>query len=137
MPSLMAHQRTMGVTQTILLPAGSPVNRPSTGDGKYNGLGGVGAGGNETVLVIARQYPKEILFGANEVTDLLQARTEIARYLDLGAIIIGEQKFSVECDSKESQVLYSLAAEYCACRFSCTFNTAFTTSASSVCTRCL
>lgn len=109
---LMAHQRTMGVTQTILLPAGSSVKRPSTGDGIHNGLGGVGAGGNETALTLSRQYPKEFLFGANEVTDLPEARAEIARYLDLGAIIIGEQKFDVECDSESSQILYALAADY-------------------------
>ncbi|MBI5757267.1 MAG: amidohydrolase family protein [Planctomycetales bacterium] len=109
---LIAHQRAMGVTQTILLPAGSAVKRPSTGDGKHNGLGGVGAGGNDTALAIARQFPKEFLFGANDVTDLPEARTEISKYLDLGAIIIGEQKFAVECDSKESQMLYALAAEY-------------------------
>ncbi|MEK6262945.1 MAG: amidohydrolase, partial [Planctomycetota bacterium] len=109
---LIAHQRAMGVTQTILLPAGSPVSRASTAEGKHNGLGGVGAGGNETALTMARQYPKEFFFGANEVTDLPEARVEIARYLDLGAIIIGEQKFGVECDSAESQILYALAAEH-------------------------
>lgn len=108
---MLAHQRAMGVTMTILLPAGSPVKRPSTSDGKHNGLGGVSAGGNDTVLAIARQYPKEYRFGANEVTDLPDARAEISRYIDLGAIIIGEQKFGVECDSKESQVLYSIAGE--------------------------
>jgi predicted TIM-barrel fold metal-dependent hydrolase len=109
---LMAHQRAMGVTQTILLPAGSPISRPSTADGKHNGLGGVGAGGNDTVLAMSRQYPKEFLFGANEVTDLPEANLEIEKYVDLGAIIIGEQKFGVECDSVESQRLYALAAEY-------------------------
>lgn len=109
---LVVHQRAMGVTQTILLPAGSSVQRPSTGDGKWNGLGGVGAGGNESVLAMSRQYPKEFYYGANDVTDLPEARAEIARYLDLGAIIIGEQKFGVECDSPENQTLYKLAAEY-------------------------
>lgn len=109
---LIAHQRAMGVTQTILLPAGSPVKRPSTADGKNNGLGGVGAGGNDTVLAVARQHAKEFYFGANEVTDEPDARVEIAKYLDLGAIIIGEQKFGVECDSAESQILYKLAGEY-------------------------
>ena len=109
---LIAHQRAMGVTQTILLPSGSTVKRPSTGDGIHNGLGGVGAGGNETALTMSRQYPKEFLFGANEVTDLPEARAEIAKYLDLGGIIIGEQKFDLECDSAESQTLYALAAEY-------------------------
>ncbi len=109
---LIAHQRAMGVTQSILLPAGSTVKRPSTADGKHNGLGGVGAGGNETALTMARQLPKEFFFGANEVTDLSEARVEIAKYLDLGAIIIGEQKFGVDCGSTESQILYKLAGEY-------------------------
>lgn len=109
---LIAHQRTMGVTQTILLPAGSSVKRPSTGDGKHNTLGGVGAGGNDTALAMARQHPKEFFFGANEVTDLPEARQEIVKFLDLGGVIIGEQKFAVECDSAESQMLYALAAEY-------------------------
>ncbi len=109
---LIAHQKAMGVTRTILLPAGSPVSRTSTNGGKYNGLGGVGAGGNETVLAVARQFPKEFSFGVNEVTDLPEASAEINKYLDLGAIIIGEQKFTVECDSPESQKLYALATEH-------------------------
>jgi predicted TIM-barrel fold metal-dependent hydrolase len=109
---LVAHQRTMGVTHTILLPSGRPVSRASTADGKHNGLGGVGAGGNETVLTLARELPKEFSFAANDVTDLQSARPEIARFLDLGAILIGEQKFGVELDSPESQNLYALAAEY-------------------------
>lgn len=109
---LVAHQRAMGVTKTILLPAGSSVRRPSTKDGQYNGLGGVGAGGNETVVELAREQPGEFLFGANEVTDLPEARTEIEKYIQRGAVIIGEQKFSVQCDSRESQILYALAGEH-------------------------
>lgn len=109
---LLAHQRMMGVTHTIILPAGREVSRPSTNNGKDNGLGGVGAGGNSTALEMSQQYPKEFFFGANEVTDLPSARAEIEKYLRRGALIIGEQKFHVECDSAESQVLYALAAEY-------------------------
>jgi uncharacterized protein len=109
---LLSHQRAMGVTKTILLPAGSLVRRPSTNDGKYNGLGGAKAGGNDTVVEMARKYPQEFYFGANEVTDLPEARAEIEKYLKLGGVIIGEQKFSVECDSRESRILYDLAADY-------------------------
>lgn len=111
-PQLLAHQRAMGVTRTILLPAGSPVKRPSTGDGLYNGLGGVSAGGNESCLALAREHKKEFLFGANEVTDLPEARDEIVKYIELGAIMIGEQKFGVECDSEASQRLYAVAADF-------------------------
>jgi predicted TIM-barrel fold metal-dependent hydrolase len=108
---LLAHQRTMGITKTLLLPAGSLVDSPSTHQGKSNGLA-ARAGGNETVLAIAREHPQEFLFGANEVTDLPNARQEIEKYLKLGAVIIAEQKFGVECDSAASQVIYALAADY-------------------------
>ncbi len=109
---LLGHQQAMGVTTSILLPAGSAVQRPSTNDGKYNGLGGVGAGGNESVVDMARKHPKQFYFGANEVTDLPNSRDEIEKYLKLGAVIIGEQKFTIECDSRQSRILYDLAAEY-------------------------
>src|SRR5687768_14907550 len=52
---LLAHQRTMGITHTILLPAGSLIDSPATHQGKSNGLA-ARVGGNETVLEIARQY---------------------------------------------------------------------------------
>ncbi len=110
--TLIAHQRAMGVTKTILLPSGSSVRRPSTKDGQYNGLGGVGAGGNDSVVELAQQNQSEFLFGGNEVTDLPEARAEIEKYVKRGAVIIGEQKFSVQCDSRESQILYSLASEF-------------------------
>ena len=109
---LVAHQRAMGVTQTILLPAGTAVERRSTNFGKYNGLGGVRVEGNAAALAVARQLPGEFYFGANEVTDLPGAVEEIAKYLDLGGVIIGEQKFVLDLDSAESQRLYSLAAEH-------------------------
>ena len=108
----MAHQRAMGVTRTILLPSGSSVQRPSTGEGKQNGLGGVGAGGNASVAELAKEQPNEFSFGSNEVTDLPEARDVIEKQLKAGAIIIGEQKFAVQCDSRESQILYALAADY-------------------------
>jgi predicted TIM-barrel fold metal-dependent hydrolase len=109
---LLAHQRAMGVTQTILLPSGTSVRRPSTGDGRHNGLGGVAAGGNDSCREMAMSHPGEFYAGGNEVTDLPNARAEIEKYLKLGGVIIGEQKFSVELDSRDSQILYALAAEY-------------------------
>ena len=97
---LVAHQRRMGIAKTILLPAGS----------KY-GLA-AGAGGNETVLRIARQFPDEYLFFANELPDIPGARQEIEKYLKLGAIGIGEQKFGVDCDSKAMQGIFDLARDH-------------------------
>jgi predicted TIM-barrel fold metal-dependent hydrolase len=108
---LVAHQRAMGVTQTILLPAGTPVVRPSTHNGKSNGLA-ARCGGNDSVIAVARAYPGEFYFGANEVTDLDNARAVTKKILELGAKVIGEQKFAVECDSESSQTLYRLAQEF-------------------------
>ncbi len=96
---LLKHQQAMGVTTTILLPAGKPVNRASTHNGKSNGLAAK-TGGNETVQAMAKQHPKEFLFGANEVADLPDMQKELEKYLKADAVIIGEQKFKVACDSK-------------------------------------
>jgi len=108
---MLAHQRAMGVTTSILLPAGRPTVRPATHGGRSNGLA-ANCTGNEAVLAYAKAHPGEFLFGANEVTDLPEAAVEIERYLKLGAKIIAEQKFGVQCDSPESERLYTLAAEY-------------------------
>src|SRR6516225_3128371 len=86
---LIRHQREMGITKTVLLPAGS----------KY-GLAAE-CGGNETVVAIARRLPKEYCFFANELPDIPEARPVIERFLKAGAIGIGEQKFPVESDSPD------------------------------------
>lgn len=110
---LIAHQKMMlgAGGRTMLLPSGSPQNRASTHFGRSNGLAAK-TGGNADVMRVAKAHPDLFLFGANEVTDLPNAREEIEKYLKLGACIIAEQKFAVECDSAESQKLYELAAEY-------------------------
>jgi len=108
---LIAHQRAMGVTQTILLPAGTPVNRPSTHDGKSNGLA-ARCGGNETARTLHAALPTEFVYGANEVTDLPESRAEMEKYLKSGAVIIGEQKFGIDCDSMPIEKVAELAQEY-------------------------
>ena len=95
---LIRHQKTMGVSLTVLLPAGSTVIRSSTLEGKANGLQAE-CYGNESVVNLARGHPKEFLFFTNEVPDLPEAKAEMEKYLKLGARGIGEQKFSVDCDS--------------------------------------
>ncbi len=97
---LIAHQRTMGITQTVLLPAGS----------RY-GLA-VDAGGNDTVVAIARQYPKDYVFFANELPDIPQARGVLQKYLNMGAKGIGEQKFPVEADSAPIDLVAEIAHYY-------------------------
>lgn len=108
---MLAHQRAMGITTTILLPAGRPVNSASTHNGISNGLQAE-AGGSAECYCFAQKHPKEFLFGANNVPDLPDAIPEIEKYLKLGALIIGESKFGVECDSPEMQKIYQLAEAY-------------------------
>lgn len=108
---LLAHQRAMGITTTILLPAGRPVVSASTHDGISNGLQAK-ASGNEVCYALAKQYPDEFVFGANEVPDLPDAVQEIEKYLKLGAKAIAESKFGVECDAPEMQKIYQLAQVY-------------------------
>jgi predicted TIM-barrel fold metal-dependent hydrolase len=97
---LIAHQRTMGITNSVLLPAGSK--------------GGLeaGAGGNDTVVAISRAYPGEYKFFANELPDIQETRKVLEKFLKAGAIGIGEQKFRVECDSKSMQLVASIAAHH-------------------------
>lgn len=97
---LIAHQRGLEIARTVLLPAGS----------KY----GLEADcyGNDSVMAIARAYPKEFYFFANEVPDLPEAKKVLEKYLKAGAIGIGEQKFFVDCDSKEIVFIASVAREF-------------------------
>jgi predicted TIM-barrel fold metal-dependent hydrolase len=108
---LMAHQRAMGVSRTILLPSGRSVSNPATHDGVSNGLQAKCLG-NEACYRLARNYPKSYLFGANEVPGLPETRQEVEKYLKLGAVVLAEQKFGVECDAPEMQELYALAADH-------------------------
>jgi predicted TIM-barrel fold metal-dependent hydrolase len=108
---LLRHQRAMGITTTILLPAGRSVNTPSTHDGVSNGLQAQCLG-NEACRQFAKLHSKEFRFGSNEVPDVDGATREIERYLKRGGVVIAEQKFGVECDSREMQAIYALAAEH-------------------------
>jgi Predicted metal-dependent hydrolase of the TIM-barrel fold len=94
---LIAHQRTMGITRTVLLPAGSKFGLAAA------------AGGNEVVVALAKANPKEYVFFANELPDIPETKAVIEKYLKAGAIGIGEQKFHVECDSKAMQLIADIA----------------------------
>src|SRR5215203_1281760 len=98
--ALIAHQKKMGVTHTVLLPAG-----------RYFGLE-VGAGGNETVVQLSRKLPRRFSYFANEVPFVAEPENEIKKYLRQGAIGIGEQKFQIDCDSPDFQRIAALAAEF-------------------------
>lgn len=108
---MIAHQDAMGITTTILLPAGRPVNSPSTHQGVSNGLQAQ-VGGNAETYLFAKAHKKNYRFGACAVPDAPDAIYELEKYLKLGAIIIGELKFGVDCDSPEMHKIYQLAQEY-------------------------
>ncbi len=108
---LLAHQEAMGVTTTFLLPSGRPVNSASTHDGVSNGLQAE-AGGNAECYLFAREHHRKYRFGSCDVPDQPDAIYEIEKYLKLGAVIIGELKFGVACDSPEMQKIYELAQAY-------------------------
>lgn len=109
--ALTAHQTAMGIAKTVLLPAGRPMNFASTHQGASNGLE-ARCLGNEACYQFAQKFRGRYFYGANEVPDAPEAVTEIEKYLNKGAIIIGEQKFGVECDSPGMQAIYELAADY-------------------------
>ena len=98
--NLVAHQRTMGVDLTVLLPAGSRLGLDA------------GAGRNESVVSLAERFPAEFTYFANELPDLAETRAVLEKYLEGGAKGIGEQKFPVACDSQAMQLVYSIAREF-------------------------
>ena len=97
---LIAHQRTMGVTHTVLLPAG-----------RFFGLEAA-CSGNERVQEVAKRLPREFVFFANEVPYLSDAREVIGGALRAGGIGIGEQKFMVDADSHAVGIVAEIAQEF-------------------------
>lgn len=101
----------MGVAKTVLLPSATAVSRPSTHEGKSNGLA-ARAHGNPACKRITDANPDKFVFFANEVPDLDTAQVELEKYLDNGAIGIGEQKFNVDCDGPHMRKIYDIAKHY-------------------------
>ena len=90
----------MGVTHTVLLPAG-----------RFFGLEAM-CSGNDRVAEIVRRLPREYSCFANEVPYLSEAREELRRWLARGAIGIGEQKFQLEADSRGIEIVADVAREF-------------------------
>ena len=97
---LIAHQQALGATKTVLLPGG-------TGDGLEADVYS-----NESCLALVKQHPDKFVMFANESAQAPDARAVIEKYLKLGAIGIGEQKFRVESDSIHIQRIAELAQAY-------------------------
>jgi uncharacterized protein len=97
---LFAHQKAMGVTTTVLLPAG-----------RYYGLDAQ-CGGNESVQRAAAQRPGSYLFFANELPYLKEADAVIRQNLQKGGRGIGEQKFRVLADSGYLAKIAAIARDF-------------------------
>jgi hypothetical protein len=99
---MMAHQAAMGISFTILLPAGSRF--------------GLEAGVNPypETQAFAEKHPDRFAWFANEVTDQPDAVDVIRRQLKAGAIGIGEQKFHVTSDSPGIEKLAARTASQAA-----------------------
>jgi uncharacterized protein len=82
--ALIAHQDKMGITKTVLLPAGSRYGLEAE------------ATGNDRCLELVRRYPAKFTMFANEVPYDDNFGQVVEKYLKLGAIGIGEQKFFVD-----------------------------------------
>lgn len=90
----------MGVDLTVLLPAGSRLGLDAD------------AFGNDSVVALEGRFPDEFVYFVNEVPGLPETQEVLERYLQTGARGIGEQKFPLECDSQEMQLVYSIAREF-------------------------
>lgn len=108
---LLSHQRAMGVTKTILLPSGSDQTRASTHGGKSNGLA-ARVFGTEASARFAAANPDSFVYFCNEVPDADGAVAALEKWLDKGAVGIGESKFSLECDSAPMMKVYEVAKAY-------------------------
>ena len=97
---LLGHQKALGVSWTVLLPAG-----------RLYGLA-ANCGGNKSVRKIVVKNPRHYIHFANEIADHPECIETIEAYLKKGALGIGEQKFRVECDSKHISRIAELAEEY-------------------------
>jgi predicted TIM-barrel fold metal-dependent hydrolase len=97
---LVEHQRRMGVTKTILLPSGHKVTP------------GLELGATETCINLSRNHPKQFVYFGNELPDIPTTRETLEKYLKMGALGIGEQKFHVDCDSSHMQLVAEIAREH-------------------------
>ncbi len=109
--AFVAHQRNLGVTKTVLLPAGSALQRTSTHEGKSNGLA-ARIFGTAAAARLAAEHPGAFVYFCNEVPDAEGAVKELERWLEAGAVGIGELKFNLACDSAPMIAVYEVAQAY-------------------------
>lgn len=108
---LVKHQEMMGVSRTVLLPSGSALVRSATHNGKSNGLAARVFGTMATARLVD-EFPDRFVYFCNEVPDVEGAVPSLEKWLDRGALGIGESKFHLECDSVPMIKVYEVASAY-------------------------
>ncbi|MEX2578106.1 MAG: amidohydrolase family protein [Verrucomicrobiales bacterium] len=108
---LVRHQKDMGVSRTVLLPSGSALVRGSTHDGRSNGLA-ARVFGTEAAARLTAEHPAAFVYFCNEVPDSEGATKKLEKWLEKGALGIGESKFHLECDSAPMIRVYEIAKAY-------------------------
>lgn len=97
---LLPHQLGLGVSRTVLLPAGRRLGLAAN------------AGGNDVVWALRDEHPGHFTCFANELPDIPETRAVLEEFLNKGAIGIGEQKFPVDCDSEHIVKVAEIAKEF-------------------------
>lgn len=108
---LVAHQKAMGVSRTVLLPSGSALVRSATHNGKSNGLA-ARVFGTSAAARLAAEYPDKFVYFCNEVPDIDDAVPSLKKWIEGGALGIGELKYNLDCDSAPMIRVYEVAREY-------------------------
>lgn len=107
----LAHQQAMGISKTVLLPSGSALSMESTHLGKSNGLA-ARVFGTMASARLAQSAPDSFVFFCNEIPDAEGAVPKLEKWLENGAVGIGESKFHLECDSAPMKLVYDVAKAY-------------------------
>jgi len=107
----IAHQNRMGITRSVLLPAGSYLDVDSTHFGESNGLA-ANISVTEAAYQLTQKHSDKFVYFCCEVPDTEGAIKTMEGWLKKGAVGIGEMKFNIDCDSAPMIRVYELADEY-------------------------
>ena len=107
---LVAHQRAMGVTTTVILPSARAFDRQENGEPLDPAR--AQQGGNEAAVQFAVSLPNEFVRFANELPTLPWGLQTIEHYLSVGGLGIGESKFAIDCDSPHVERLAEIAQSF-------------------------
>lgn len=109
---LLAHQRAMGVTTTVILPSARAFDRVAGDNSKRVDPIRARRAANQAAVDIVKKYPSHFVRFANEHPDTPGGLKTIRAYLTNGGIGIGESKFKLPCDSTPIEAIAELAREF-------------------------